>query len=83
MNHNAHFGEVMFSFSAPTGDPGGLAQTNLSPDYQRVAWLLTATVGIIVLQGLEVTVGVEGVGAGEELWTRPNFTTKYRKREII
>lgn len=83
MNHNSHFAEVMLSFSSPTSDPRGLAQTDLSPDYQGVARILAAAVGIVVLQGLEVTVGMESVGAGKKLWTRTNFASKCRRRKII
>lgn len=78
VNHDAHLGEVVFSFGAPSGDPGGLAQTQLPPDHQGVGWVRTAAVGVVVLQGLELTTGVESVGAGEELWPGPNFASRRR-----
>lgn len=77
VDHDAHLAEVVFSFSAPAGDPGGLAQTELAPDHQGVGWVLAAAVAVEVLQGQEVTAGVEGVGAGEELGTGPNFTSEH------
>lgn len=78
VDHNAHLAEVVFSFGAPAGDPGGLAQTKLPPDHQGVGWVLATAVCVIVLQGLEVTAGVEDVGTGEELGSRPNFTPEHR-----
>lgn len=80
MDHNAHLGDMMFSLSAPGGDPGGLLQTDLAPDQKGVCWVSTAAVGVVVLQGMEVAVGLEGVGASEELWARPNFTSVHRRR---
>lgn len=78
VDHEAHFAEVVFSFGASVGDPGGLAQTKLPPDQQGVGRVLTAAVGVVVLQGLEVTAGVKGVGTGEELRTGPNFTSEHK-----
>lgn len=83
VDHDAHLAEVVFSFGAPAGDPGGLAQTKLPPDHQGVGWVLAAAVSVVVLQSLEVTAGVEGVGAGEELWTGPNFTSEQQRNEIV
>lgn len=77
MNHNAHLAEVVLCFSGPAGDPGRVAQTQLPLDHQGVGWVLAATVCVVVLQGLEVTAGMEGVGAGEELGTWPNFTSDH------
>lgn len=78
VDHNAHLAEMVFSFGAPAGDPGRLTQTKLPPNNQGVGRVLAAAVCVVVLQGLEVTAGVEGVGAGEELWTGPNFTSEHR-----
>lgn len=78
VNHNAHLAEVVFCFSGPAGDPGRMTQPKPPPDHQGVGWVLAAAVRVVVLQGLEVTAGVEGVGAGEELWTWSNFTSDHR-----
>ena len=84
VDHDAHLAEVVFSLGAPAGDPGGLAQTKLPPDHQGVGRVLAAAVCVVVLQGLEVTAGVEGVGAGEELWTGPNLTSEQNEvRSVI
>lgn len=83
VDHDAHLAEVVFSLSASTGDPGGLSQAKLPPDHQGVGRVLTATVCVVVLQGLEVTSGVEGVGASEELWTWANFTPEHGERAMV
>lgn len=80
MDHHAHFAEVVFGLGAPRGDPGGLAQTDFASDHQGVGWVLTVAVCVVVLQRLEVTVGVKGVEPGEELWTGPNLTSTERTR---
>lgn len=82
VHHDAHVAEVVFSFGASAGDPGGLPQTELAPDHQGVGRVLAATVCVVVLQQVEVASGEEGVGAGEELWTWPNFTSEHRGRGL-
>lgn len=83
VDHDAHLAEVVFSFSGPAGDPGGLAQTELAPDHQGVGWVLAAAVAVEMLQGQEVSAGVEGVGAGEELRTGPNFTSEHGRMKWL
>lgn len=82
MNHNPHSAEVVFCLGGPTGDPGGLEKANLASDHQGVRWVFTAALSVVVLQRVEVTVGVKGVGSGEELWTGPNLTSEYKGGEI-
>lgn len=79
VNHHAHLAQVVLGLGAPAGDPGRLAHAEPAPDHQRVGRVLAAAAGVVVLQRLEGTVGVEGVGAGEELRPGPNFTPE-RKR---
>ncbi|TNN36714.1 hypothetical protein EYF80_053127 [Liparis tanakae] len=67
VDHDAHLAEVVLGLGGPAGDPGGLAQAELAPDHQGVGGVLAAAVGVVVLQGLEVTAGVEGVGAGSKM----------------
>lgn len=77
VNHNPHSAEMVLCLGGPTGDPGGLEQTDLASDHQGVSRVFTAALSVVVLQCLEVTVGMKGVGSGEELWTGPNFTSKH------
>lgn len=78
VHHYGHLGEVVISLGGPAGDPGGVAQPQLPPDAEGVGGVLAAAVCVVVLQGLEVTAGVEGVRAGEELGARPDFTPAHR-----
>lgn len=82
VNDNGHPIEVVLCFGGPAGDPGCMTQTKLPPDHQGVSWVLAAAVRVVVLQGLEVTARVEGVGAGEELGAWPNFTSEQRGVKI-
>lgn len=82
MDDYGHPAEVMVGFRCSAGNPGSLAKTELASDRQRVGGNLALTVGIVVLQRLEMTSGVEGVGTGEELWTWTNFTSENTSIEI-
>lgn len=82
VDHNANLADVVFCFSASTGDPRGLAQSKFPLYHQGVSRVLATAVGVVVLQGLEVAGGVEGVGAGEELWTRPNLTSEHSGKGV-
>lgn len=75
VNDNGHLVEVVLCIGRPPGDPGGMSKAKLPPDHQGVGRVLAATVGVVVLQGLEMTARMEGVGAGKELWTWPDFTS--------
>lgn len=81
MDDNAHFVEVVLGLGGTLGDPGRLAQTELAPDHQRVCGFLAPTVSVVVLQGFEQAAWVEGVGTGQELRARPNFTST-REKEV-
>lgn len=78
VHYNGHLAEVVIGLGGPAGDPGGVAQPQLPPDAERVGGVLAAAVGVVVLQGLEVTGRVEGVGAGEELGARSDFAPEHR-----
>lgn len=79
VNDHGHLVEVVLGVGGPPGDPGGVAEAQLPPDQEGVRRVLAAAVGVVVLQGLEVTAGVEGVGAGEELWTGSDFTSAHKR----
>lgn len=78
VHHDGHLAEVVVGLGGPAGDPGGVTQPQLPPDAEGVGGFLAAAVGVVVLQGLEVTAGVEGVGAGEELRPRSDFAPEHR-----
>lgn len=81
VNDDGHLAQVVLSVGSPPGDPGGVTKTQLPPDHQGVRRVLAATVGVVVLQGLEVTARVEGVGAGKELRTWSNFTSSHKQEK--
>lgn len=49
VNDYPHFAEVGLSLRAATGDPGRLAQTELTPDLQGVRRFFAAAVRVVVL----------------------------------
>lgn len=63
-----HTVQLVVSFCAPTDDPGGLAQADLSPDDECVGRACTAVAAIIELIGLEGVIVVESVRPCDELW---------------
>lgn len=74
VENDADLVQVVVGLGGPTGDPGGLAQPQLALDDQRVGGLTAGGVPVVELEGLEEAVGVEKVGAREELRPRPHLT---------
>lgn len=74
VENDAHLVQVVVGLGGPAGDPRGLAQPQLAFDDQRVGGLAAGRVPVVELEGLEEAVGVEKVGAGEELRPRPHLT---------
>lgn len=77
MHHHGHLVEVVIGLGGPAGDPGGVTQPQLPPYAEGVGGFLAAGVCVVVLQGLEVAAGVEGVGAGEELRSGSDFAPEH------
>lgn len=69
---------MVIGLGGPAGDPGGVTQPQLPLDAEGIGGFLTAAVCVVVLQGLEETAGVEGVGAGEELRPWSDFAPEHR-----
>lgn len=78
VHYDGHLAQMVIGLGGPAGDPGGVTQPQLSPDAEGVGGFLAAAVCVVVLQGLEVTAGVEGVGAGEELRPWSDFAPEHR-----
>lgn len=73
MENDADFVQVVVGLGGPAGDPGGLAQPELALDDQRVRRVAAGGVPVVELVSLEEAVGVEEVGSGEELRSRPHL----------
>jgi hypothetical protein len=66
--------QLVVSFSAPTDDPGCLAEANLTTDDECVGGICAPVAAIIKLVSLEGVIVVESVRPGDELWPRSHFT---------
>lgn len=79
---DAHLVQVVVGLGGTSGDPGGPAQADLALDEQGVGRLPAEGVPVVELVGSEEAVGVEGVGAGEELGSWAHLTA-VRERDGV
>lgn len=70
---DAHLVQMVVGLRGAAGDPGGPAQAHPALDEQRVGGLAARGVPVEELVGAEQAVGVESIGAGEELGSRAHL----------
>lgn len=74
MAQHLNSAQAVFGLCAPADDPGGLQRADAALDQERVAGLSAVLILIVELQRLEGVIGVETVGASQELWAGSHLT---------